>query len=138
MEVYKTFLAPFDKELIKEKYEKKENMISQSEAPLPEEIVVRKHQRDTASYKFSLSSSTGETGLTVWKILNVTPEKRIPKKKDNIKYKFLSPFLPENKRLLKTENDDNPETTDTSLSGKYDMSHTSPDYFTEKKEKNYK
>ena len=49
MEVYKTFLAPFDKELIKEKYEKKENMISQSEAPLPEEIVVRKHQRDTAS-----------------------------------------------------------------------------------------
>ena len=33
------------------KYEKqKTNMISQSEAPAPEEIVVQKHQRDTASY----------------------------------------------------------------------------------------
>ena len=43
------------------------------------------------------------------------------------------PFLPGNTRLLNKDNDDNPETTDTSLSGKYYMSHTSPDNFTEKK-----
>ena len=39
-------------------------IISQSEAPAPEEIQVRKHQRYTASYTSSLSSSTGETCLT--------------------------------------------------------------------------
>ena len=50
MEVYKMFSVPLDKELIKKKDEKKKpNMISQSEAPAPEEIVVHKHQRDTAS-----------------------------------------------------------------------------------------
>ena len=43
---------------------KKPNMISQSEAPEPEEIVVRKHQRYTASNTYYLSSSMGETGLT--------------------------------------------------------------------------
>ena len=45
----------------------------------------------------------------------------------------MSPFLPENKRLLNKDNDDNPETKDTSLYEKYDMSHTSPDNFTENK-----
>ena len=45
----------------------------------------------------------------------------------------MSPFLSENKRLLNKDNDDNPETTDNSLSGKYDMSHTSPEDFTEKR-----
>ena len=45
----------------------------------------------------------------------------------------MSPFISVNKRLLHEDNDDNPETTDTSLSGKDDMSHTSPDGFTEKK-----
>ena len=53
------------------------------------------------------------------------------------KYQFLTPnvppFLSGNKRLLNKDNDDNPETTDNSLYGKDDMSHTSPDYFTEKK-----
>ena len=44
----------------------------------------------------------------------------------------MSPFLPVNKILLKEDNDDNPETTDTSLSGKYYMSHTSLDNFTGK------
>ena len=39
MYVYKTFIAPFDIELIKTKYGKqKTNMISQSEVPAPEEI----------------------------------------------------------------------------------------------------
>ena len=133
MQVYKTFIVLFDKELIKKKYEKqKPNMVSQSEAPAPEEIVVRKHQRDTDYYTYSLYSSTGETGLTVGTRVNMTPEKRIPKKKKNIKYKALSPFLPGNKRLLNKDNDDNPETTDTSLSEKYDMSHTSTDDFTGK------
>ena len=42
-------------------------MISQSEAPAPEEIEVRKHQSSTASYNSSLYSATGETGLTVGK-----------------------------------------------------------------------
>ena len=68
-------------------------MISQSEAPAPEEIEVRKHQRSTASYNSSLYSEMGETGLTVGKIVSVTPEKRIPKKKKNIKSKSLSPIL---------------------------------------------
>ena len=75
----------------------------------------------------------GETGLTVGTRVSVTPEKRIPKKKKNIKYKALSPFLPANKILLNEDNDDNPETTDTSLYEKDDMSHTSPDDSTEKK-----
>ena len=56
MEVHKAFLVSFDIELIKKKYEKqKPNMISQSEAPAPEEIEVRKHQRDTAFYTPYLS-----------------------------------------------------------------------------------
>ena len=75
----------------------------------------------------------GETGLTGETRVNVTPEKFIPKKKKHIKPKALSPFLPVNKRLLSEENDDDPETTDTSLSGKYDMSHTSLDDFTGEK-----
>ena len=59
MEVYKFFIVPFSIELIKTKYEKqKTNMISQSEAPAPEEILVRKHQRDAASHTSHLSSST--------------------------------------------------------------------------------
>ena len=62
----------------------------------------------------------------------MTLDKRIPKKHKYIKTTALSPFLPRNKRLLNEDNDDNPETTDTSLSIKYDISHTSPDDFTEK------
>ena len=42
------------------------------------------------------------------------------------------PFLPGNKILLNKDNHDNTQTTDTSLSEKYDMSHISPYYFTEK------
>ena len=57
------------------------------------------------------------------------PEKRIPKKKKYIKSLSLSPFLPGNKRVLNEENDHNPETADTSRSGKYDMSHTSRNDF---------
>ena len=49
----------------------------------------------------------------------------------------MSPFIPGNKRLLNEDNDDNPKTTDPSLYEKYDMSHTSPDTFTEiKNDKN--
>ena len=44
----------------------------------------------------------------------------------------MSSFLPGNKILLNEENDNNPETTDTSISQKYDMSHTSQDDFIEK------
>ena len=45
MELYTTFIVPFDKEFIKTKYEKKgQNKISQSEAPAPEEIEVHKHR----------------------------------------------------------------------------------------------
>ena len=74
MEVYKTFIAPFDIELIKTKYEKQNpNMISKSEAPAPEEIELRKHQRNTSSYTYSLSSATGETGLTGVTRVSVTP-----------------------------------------------------------------
>ena len=115
-------------------------MISQSEAPAPEEIEVHKHQRDTSSYTYYLSSETVETGLTGGTRVSLTPEKRIPNNRENTKSKALSLFLPVNKRLLNEENDNNPETTDTSLSQKYDMSHTSPDFFTEKnkRQKKYK
>ena len=58
MEVYKTFIVMIDKEITKTKYEKRPNMISQSEASTPEEIEVRKHQRDTFYYTSSLSSAT--------------------------------------------------------------------------------
>ena len=111
----------------------KPNVISQSEAPAPEEIVVHKHQRDTASSAYSLSSSTGETGLTGGTLVSVTLQKRIPKKKKYIKSKALSPFLHGNKILLNEDNYNNPETTYTSLSEKDDVLHTSPDDFTEKK-----
>ena len=53
------------------------------------------------------------------------PEKHIPKKKKYMKSKALSPFLPENRILLNEENDHDTETTDTSLSEKDDMPHTS-------------
>ena len=43
----------------------------------------------------------------------------------------MSPFIPWNKRLLNKDNDHNPETTDNSLSEKYNMSVTSPDDFIE-------
>ena len=39
------------------------------------------------------------------------------------------PFLPGDKILLNEENDDNPETTDTSQSIKYDTPHTNQDDF---------
>ena len=44
----------------------------------------------------------------------------------------MPPFLPVNKILLNQYNDNNPKTTDNSLSEKDDMSHTSPDGFTGK------
>ena len=44
----------------------------------------------------------------------------------------MSPFLPGNKILSNEDNDHNPETTDTSLTKKDDMSHTSRDDFIEK------
>ena len=51
----------------------------------------------------------------------------------------MSPFLIVNKRLLNEDNDNNPETTDTSRTGKDDMSHTSPDGFNGKTNvKNYR
>ena len=87
-------------------------------SPAQEEISVRKHQRDTASHTYSLSSSTVETGLTGGTIVNVMPGKHIPKKNKFIKYKALSQFIPRNKRLLNKDNDDNSKTTDTSLSEK--------------------
>ena len=110
-------------------------MISQSEAPASEEIEVHKYRRDTSSSTSYFSSVTVETGLTCLTggtRVSLTPEKRIPKKKKNIKFKTLSPFLPRNKRILNEENDDNPETTYTRLSEKYDMSHTCTYNFTEK------
>ena len=107
-------------------------MIYQSEAPAPEEMLVRKHQRDTYSCEISLSSSTEKTGLTGGTRVSVTLDKRIPKKKKYIKPKAFSPFLPRNKRLLNEENYDNTETIDTTIFEKDDMSHTSPGDFTEK------
>ena len=59
-----------------------------------------------------------KTGLTGGTGVNVTSEKRIPKKKKYIKPKSLSQFLPGNKWLLNEDSDDNTETTDTSISGK--------------------
>ena len=93
---------------------------------------MRKHRRDTSYYTHFLSSATGETGLTGGTRLSVTPGKRIPNEKKNIKSLALSPFIPGNKILLKDENDHNPETTDTSRSEKDDISHTSQDDFIEK------
>ena len=46
------------------------------------------------------------------------------KEEEIIKSLALYPFLPGNKILLNEENDHDPETTDTSRSEKYDMSHT--------------
>ena len=60
-------------------------MIHQSEAPAPEEIVVRKHQRYASSYTSSFSLTTVETGLTVGTRVNATPEKHISKKKKYIR-----------------------------------------------------
>ena len=74
----------------------------------------------------------GKTGLTGGTRVSVTPEKRIPNKKKNIKSKDLSPFLPGNKRLLNEENEDNPETIDTSKSETDDTSHTNKYYSIEK------
>ena len=91
-----------------------------------------KHQRDKYSYKYSLHSETGEKYLIGGTIVSVTPNKRMPTKKKYKQSKALSPFPPGNKRLLNKDNDDNPETTDTSLYEKYYMSHTSIDGFTEK------
>ena len=97
------------------------NMISQSEAPAPEEIEVCKHQRDASSYTYSFSYTTVETGLTGGTRVCVTPEKFIPKKKKNIQSKALSPFITGNKILLNEDNYDNPETADNSISEKYDV-----------------
>ena len=79
-----------------------------------------------------MSSSTVESGLIGGTKVNVTPEKRIPKKHKYIKPTAFFPILPGNEILLNEDNDDNPETTDTSLTGKYDISQIGPDNFTEK------
>ena len=79
-----------------------------------------------------MSSSSVESGLTGLTRVNVTPKKHIPKKHKYIKPTALSPFITDNKILLNEDNDDNPETTDTSLPGKYDISHTSKNDFTKK------
>ena len=88
---------------------------------------MHKNRRDISSRTYSLSLATVETCLTGGTRVSVTPEKRIPKMNKYIKSKALSPFLPGNERLLNKDNDNNPETTDTSRSKKYDMSHTSWD-----------
>ena len=72
-----------------------------------------------------MAAATGETGLTGGTRGSVTPVKRIPNKKKNIKSLALTPFLPVNKILLNEENDHNTETTDTSQYEKDDVSHTS-------------
>ena len=95
--------------MINRKYDKqKPNIISQSDSPAPEELELPKKQRDAASVKPSLYSSTGESGLTGVTRVNLTPYKRIPKKQKYIKPKDLSPFLPGNKILLNEDNYDNP------------------------------
>ena len=50
----------------------------------------------------------------------------------------MSPLIPANKRLVNEDNDDNPETTDTSLSEKDYISHNITDNFTGKKIKKKK
>ena len=114
--------------------------------------MVHKHWSDLSDF----SGSTGEksSGLTGGTRASVTPEKRIPKRKKskplamspprkypiknqdkNIiglkKDQWLTPevplFLPGNKSLRNKENDNNPETTDTSHTEKDDMSHTNQD-----------
>ena len=70
--------------------------------------------------------------MTGGKRVNVTPKKHIPNNRKYIKPTALSPFLPRNKILLNEYNDDNPENTDTSLSGKDDMLYTNRDDFTGK------
>ena len=121
------------------------NLITQSEAPAPEVIVAGKLQTD-------LSVNSGFTGETR---ASVTPEKCIPKKTINIKslatspprkykipnqdkntlglpkYQCLPPHVPQFppgfKSLRNEENDDNPETTDTSHTDKDDTSCTNQD-----------
>ena len=43
MELYTTFIGPFDIESIKKNIKKAPNVITQSEAPAPEEIDLHKH-----------------------------------------------------------------------------------------------
>ena len=57
---------------------------------------MHKHQRDTSS----LLEATVETGLTGGTRVSVTPEKLIPKNKENIKSLALSSFIPVNKISL--------------------------------------
>ena len=78
----------------------------------------------------------GETGLTGGTKVSVTLEKRIPKKKKNIKPLALYSFLPGNKIVLNEENDHNTEITGTSRSEKDDMLHTSQTDFIEKAKEN--
>ena len=121
------------------------NLITQSEAPAPEVIVMNKLWTD-----LSINSVlAGETRASV------TPEKRIPRKKRNIKslatspprkypipnqYKntlglqkdqclppHIPPFPLVFKSLRNEANDYNPETTDTSRTDKYDMPRTNWD-----------
>ena len=80
-----------------------------------------------------LTLETGEIGLSGGTRVSVTLEKRIPKKKKNVKSKALSPFLTGNKILLNKDNDHNNETANTSLSEKDDMSHNSPENSTQKR-----
>ena len=63
-------------------------MITRSEAPAPEKIEVKKHRRDL----YDLSAATVEIGLTEVTRASVTPEKRIPKRKEYIKSLDLYPL----------------------------------------------
>ena len=107
-------------------------MINQSEAQAPELIVVEKLRTDLY----------GNYGLKEETRAIVTPEKSIPGKKINIKSiatspprkypipnqdkttSHIPPFPPGFKSLRNEANDDNPETTYTSRTDKYDTSHT--------------
>ena len=57
-------LYHFMKNLSRKNMKKRLNIISQSEAPAPEEIEVFKNQRDTYYYAYYLYSATVETSLT--------------------------------------------------------------------------
>ena len=121
------------------------NLITQTETPAPEVIVVDKILTD-------LSVDSGLTGETR---TSVALEKRIPRKERNIKALASSPprkdpipdqdknnlglqkeqclpphvppFPPRFKSLRNEANDDNPETTDTSHTGEDDRSRSNRD-----------
>ena len=91
-------------------------------------ISAQTSKRYSFSYIFFVFSN-GRNRFNRRNEIKFNARKTYSKEEENIKSLALSPFLPVNKILLNKENDHNPETTDTSLSEKYDMSHTSSDDF---------